>query len=58
MRSVPMTFGTLLVIILLFALIGTLPQWPHSASWGYWPSGLVALSLAGVAFFVFAGGRL
>lgn len=30
---------TLLVIILLLLLIGALPRWPYSKSWGYYPSG-------------------
>jgi hypothetical protein len=35
MISIP----TLLVIILLLMLVGVLPTWPHSKSWGYYPSG-------------------
>jgi hypothetical protein len=31
--------GTILLIILILLLIGALPTWPHSASWGYYPSG-------------------
>jgi hypothetical protein len=31
--------GTILLIILIQLLIGALPTWPHSASWGYYPSG-------------------
>lgn len=30
--------GTLLVILLILMLIGALPTWPHSRSWGYYPS--------------------
>jgi hypothetical protein len=30
--------GTILLIILILLLIGALPTWPHSASWGYYPS--------------------
>ena len=30
---------TILIIILLLMLIGALPTWPHSARWGYGPSG-------------------
>lgn len=44
-RSV--TLGTVLLIILVLLLIGAIPQWPHSRSWGYGPSGVV-----GVALFV------
>jgi hypothetical protein len=31
--------GTILIVILLLALLGALPRWPHSRSWGYYPSG-------------------
>jgi hypothetical protein len=31
--------GTILVILLILFLIGALPTWPHSRSWGYGPSG-------------------
>ncbi len=34
-----MTLSTLLLIILVLLLIGALPSWPHSRSWGYFPSG-------------------
>lgn len=34
-----MSLGTLLVIILVLMLVGALPTWPHSRSWGYWPTG-------------------
>jgi len=29
----------ILAIILVIALVGSLPAWPHSRSWGYYPSG-------------------
>jgi hypothetical protein len=35
--------GTILLIILILALIGVLPAWPHSRNWGYAPSGLTGL---------------
>jgi Protein of unknown function (DUF3309) len=31
--------GTILLILLVLRLIGALPSWPHSKSWGYYPSG-------------------
>ena len=31
--------STLLIIVLVLLLIGALPTWPHSRSWGYYPSG-------------------
>ena len=35
--------GTILVVILILMLLGTLPSWPHSRSWGYGPSGGLGL---------------
>ena len=40
-----MTLSTILLIILILALVGALPSWPHSRSWGYGPSGLVGVVL-------------
>ncbi len=34
-----MSLGTILLIILILLLVGAFPSWPHSASWGYFPSG-------------------
>jgi hypothetical protein len=38
-----MSLGTILLIILVLALLGVIPAWPHSRSWGYAPSGGVGL---------------
>ena len=38
-----MTLGTILLIVLLLALVGALPSWPYSRSWGYGPSGLAGI---------------
>jgi len=38
-----MGIGTILLIILILALVGALPTWGHSRSWGYGPSGGLAL---------------
>ena len=37
---------TILIIILILVLLGAIPAWPHSRSWGYAPSGIVATILA------------
>jgi len=37
--------GLILIIILILMLVGALPSWPHSRSWGYYPSGGVGLIL-------------
>jgi len=38
-----MTIGTILLIVLVLLLLGALPAWPHSRSWGYAPSGVLGL---------------
>lgn len=38
-----MPLGTILLIILIVLLIGSIPAWPYSAGWGYYPSGLLTL---------------
>ncbi|MGO8766698.1 MAG: DUF3309 family protein [Limisphaerales bacterium] len=37
--------GTILLVLLILMLIGALPAWPHSKSWGYYPSGGLSLIL-------------
>lgn len=38
-----MSIGTILLIVLILMLVGAFPSWPHSRSWGYYPSGLLGL---------------
>ena len=38
-----MSIGTIVLIILVLALVGVIPAWPHSSGWGYGPSGGVGL---------------
>ena len=38
-----MTFGTVLLIVSVLALLRVIPTWPHSRGWGYAPSGVVGL---------------
>lgn len=40
-----MTLTTLLLIVLILILIGVIPTWPYSRSWGYYPSGTIGLVL-------------
>jgi hypothetical protein len=40
-----MSLGTILLIVLILMLVGVIPAWPHSRSWGYGPSGGVGLLL-------------
>jgi len=50
-----MTISTILVIILILILIGAVPAWPHSRSWGYGPSGIVGVILVGLLILVLMG---
>jgi hypothetical protein len=47
--------GTILIVILILALLGAIPRWPHSREWGYVPSGGVGLVLVVVAILVLLG---
>ena len=50
-----MSIGMILLIILILALIGVLPAWPHSRSWGYAPSGGLGLVLLIILILVLMG---
>ncbi|MFZ1086436.1 MAG: DUF3309 family protein [Terracidiphilus sp.] len=47
--------GTILVVILILALLGVLPRWPHSRNWGYYPSGAVGLVLLIIVILLLLG---
>jgi hypothetical protein len=47
--------GTILIIILILALLGSLPTWGHSRSWGYYPSGGLGLVLVIIIILVLIG---
>jgi hypothetical protein len=50
-----MDLVTILIIILILALIGVIPAWPHSRGWGYVPSGVVGLILVILLIFFLTG---
>jgi asparagine N-glycosylation enzyme membrane subunit Stt3 len=50
-----MTIGTLLLIVLIALLVGALPSWPHSRSWGYYPSGFFTIALIVIVVLLVAG---
>jgi hypothetical protein len=52
-----MSLGTVLLIVLILLLIGAIPSWPHSRSWGYGPSGLLGLVVI-VVLVLLVMGRL
>jgi uncharacterized protein DUF3309 len=47
--------GTILLIILVLLLLGSVPAWPHSRGWGYRPSGALTLILIIVLILVLTG---
>jgi hypothetical protein len=47
--------GTILIILLILVLVGALPTWGHSRSWGYAPSGVVGLILIILLLMVLTG---
>ena len=50
-----MSLGTILLIILVLLLVGALPSWPHSRSWGYGPTGGIGLLLLIVIILLVMG---
>jgi hypothetical protein len=47
--------GTILLIVLILLLIGALPSWPYSRSWGYFPSGGLGLVLVIIVVLLLMG---
>ena len=47
--------GTILIILLVLLLLGALPTWPYSGSWGYYPSGGLGLVLLIVVILALSG---
>ena len=47
--------GTILLIILILILIGSLPTWPYSTGWGYYPTGGIGLLLVIVVILLLVG---
>jgi hypothetical protein len=47
--------GTVLIVILILALLGALPRWSHSRTWGYAPTGGVGLVLLVVVILLLLG---
>ncbi|MEO8004106.1 MAG: DUF3309 family protein [Betaproteobacteria bacterium] len=50
-----MTLGTLLLIVVILLLIGAVPSWPYSRSWGYGPSGVLGVVVLVVVLMVVMG---
>jgi len=49
------SLGTILVIILVLMLVGVIPSWPHSRSWGYGPSGVLGAILLVLVILLLLG---
>lgn len=47
--------GTILIVILVLALFGALPRWPHSRGWGYYPTGGIGLVLVVIVILLLLG---
>ncbi len=47
--------STILIIVLILLLLGAIPTWPHSASWGYGPSGILGIILLIVIILLLMG---
>jgi len=50
-----MSIGVILLIFLVLFMVGALPTWPHSANWGYFPSGGLGIVLLVVVILLVAG---
>jgi len=50
-----MSVGTILLIVLILILIGVIPTWPHSRSWGYGPSGVLGIIVVALVIMVLMG---
>jgi len=47
--------GTIILVIVILALIGLIPAWPHSRNWGYGPSGGMGLVVVILLVLVLTG---
>jgi hypothetical protein len=47
--------GTILIVLIILAVIGALPRWGYSRSWGYYPSGGLGLVLIIIVILVLIG---
>jgi hypothetical protein len=50
-----MSLGTILLIVLILILLGVIPAWPHSRSWGYGPTGGLGLVVVIIVILLLLG---
>ncbi len=53
----PISIGTVVLLLLILMLVGVIPTWPHSRSWGYAPSGTIG-TVAIIVLVLILIGRL
>jgi hypothetical protein len=47
--------GTIILVLLILMLLGSLPTWPHSKNWGYYPSGGLGVIVVVLAILLLLG---
>lgn len=47
--------GTILLVLLILMIVGSVPTWPHSRNWGFYPSGGLGLILLVLVILVLVG---
>ena len=50
-----MSIATIVIILLVLGLLGVLPTWRHSASWGFFPSGILGVVLIVLVIMIVTG---
>ncbi len=50
-----MSLGAILLVVLILMLLGAIPSWPHSRSWGYAPSGILGLFVVVLLVLIVTG---
>ncbi len=50
-----MSLTTILIIVVVLLLLGAIPSWPHSRSWGYGPSGILGVILVILVILILMG---
>ena len=56
-RKMSPTMNRVVIVLLILLLVGALPTWPHSAEWGYYPSGGLGLILLVLVILALTGRR-
>ncbi len=50
-----MSLGTILIVVLILILLGVIPTWPHSRSWGYTPSSVIGVIVLIIVILLLLG---